>query len=112
MIKNNHKSCLADDACEILLAGWFFGDPHIRTLDGLEYTFNGLGEYTLLETTDGNFTLQGRTVRALDANNTDTMATVFGAFAARDAMSDRFHIEMNSSRNGRLTALINWNIRI
>ncbi len=35
------------------------GDPHINTLDGADYTFNGWGEYTLSEI--GNFTFQGRT---------------------------------------------------
>mmetsp|Transcript_11838 Transcript_11838/g.26275 ORF Transcript_11838/g.26275 Transcript_11838/m.26275 type:complete len:723 (-) Transcript_11838:213-2381(-) len=24
---------------------WTFGDPHMRTMDGLQYTFNGAGEY-------------------------------------------------------------------
>ena len=36
------------------------------TLDGAEYTFNGLGEYTLLEVvTDGEivFEIQGRTLQ-------------------------------------------------
>ena len=80
--------------------GWFFGDPHIRTLDGLEYSFNGLGEYTLIETTDSNFTLQGRTSRALDSNRKEMQATVFSAFAAQDADSDRFHVQMNSNRDG------------
>ena len=51
-------------------AGWFYGDPHIRTLDGFQYTFNGLGEYILIETTHGNFTLQGRTAKARDDNGT------------------------------------------
>ena len=97
---------LSDTVSYILLAGWLYGDPHIRTLDGLQYTFNGLGEYTLLQTTDGNFTLQGRTVRALDANGTQTMATVYGAFAAKDALSDRLHAEMTSSRDGMMMVLV------
>ena len=32
----------------ILASGW--GDPHVRTLDGAEYTFNGLGEFVLART--------------------------------------------------------------
>ncbi|KAK2158335.1 hypothetical protein NP493_1807g00024 [Ridgeia piscesae] len=80
--------------------GWFYGDPHIRTLDGFQYTFNGLGEYTLVETTHGNFTLQGRTAKARDANGTETDATVFSAFAARDVDSDTVHIGMNATRDG------------
>ena len=29
------------------------GDPHLVTLDGHKYTFNGRGEFTLTETSDG-----------------------------------------------------------
>lgn len=41
-----------------------FGDPHIRTLDGQEFTFNGHGEYTLIQITDTStgqivFNMQG-----------------------------------------------------
>ena len=82
--------------------GWFYGDPHIRTLDGFQYTFNGLGEYTLIETTHGNFTLQGRTAKARDANGTETDATVFSAFAAKDIDSDTVHVEMTATKDGKL----------
>ena len=30
------------------------GDPHLTTLDGLSYTFNGHGEFTLIRSTDGS----------------------------------------------------------
>ncbi|KAI0230808.1 hypothetical protein LSAT2_018833 [Lamellibrachia satsuma] len=79
---------------------WFFGDPHIHTLDNFEYTFNGLGEYTLIETNGGNFTLQGRTAKAINENGTETNATVFSAFAAKDTDSDRVYIAMNGQRDG------------
>ena len=80
--------------------GWFFGDPHIRTLDGLTYTMNGLGEYVLIVTTTGEFTLQGRTTRALDSNGNEILGTIFCAFAASDANSDVVHVEMNEKRDG------------
>ena len=41
-----------------------FGDPHLITLDLHKYTFNGYGEYMLIETVDNSFTLQGRMVEA------------------------------------------------
>lgn len=69
------------------------GDPHITTLDGYIYTFNGLGEYTLVTIPDDTgtsnlFTLQGRTMRALDTETQDlTNATFFVAFAAQAANS-------------------------
>ena len=78
-----------------------FGDPHVRTLDGHTYTFNGLGEYVLLETTEGNFTLQGRTTKALDSNGSEMKATIFNAFAARDAATDILHVQMNDTRDGK-----------
>ncbi|KAK2167799.1 hypothetical protein NP493_1260g00002 [Ridgeia piscesae] len=93
-----------------LLIGWFYGDPHIRTLDGFEYTFNGLGEYTLIETTYGEFTLQGRTAKVRDDNGHETDATVFGAFAARDRDSDTVHVEMTTSRNDLAVFVENENI--
>ena len=37
---------------------WQGGDPHITTLDGLKYTFNGLGEYTMINADNGSFVLQ------------------------------------------------------
>ena len=54
----------------------------------------------LIATTDENFTLQGRTSRALDGNGTEMQATVFSAFAAQDSGSERFHVQMNNTRNG------------
>eukprot|EP00731_Ephydatia_muelleri_P009511 Em0005g97a len=62
---------------------WGWGDPHITTLDGRGYTFNGWGEYTLLQSQDNatglEFTFQGRMV-PLDGSN----ATRYTAFAFRD----------------------------
>ena len=56
--------------------GWTFGDPHITTLDGRTYTFNGLGEYVITRITD-EFELQARTTVASD----NTTATIFSAVA-------------------------------
>ena len=54
--------------------GWGWGDPHITTIDGRRYTFNGVGEYVLLRTTSSNFEFQGRTALAPNSN-----ATIFSA---------------------------------
>ncbi|KAK2190863.1 hypothetical protein NP493_66g06040 [Ridgeia piscesae] len=83
-----------------LAIGWFYGDPHIRTLDGFQYTFNGLGEYTLIETTYGNFTLQGRTAKAIDKKGAERDATIFSAFAAKDDDSDTVHVGMTVDKDG------------
>ena len=74
-------------------------------MDGFQYTFNGLGEYTLVETTHGNFTLQGRTAKARDNSGKETDATVFSAFAARDANSDTVHVGMTLNRDGRVECI-------
>lgn len=59
---------------------WMFGDPHIFTLDGVNYTFNGLGDFLLIQAQDGNssFLLQGRTNQTGSAQ-----ASNFIAFAAQ-----------------------------
>ncbi|XP_059842803.1 mucin-4-like [Hypanus sabinus] len=57
------------------------GDPHFFTLDGLPFTFNGLGDFVLLNITESNdttsFQLHARTVQTGEAQ-----ATNFAAFAA------------------------------
>ena len=63
----------------IAITAWGWGDPHITTLDGRRYTFNGRGEYVLLRTTSSNFEFQGRTTLAADSN-----ATIFSAFVMRE----------------------------
>ncbi|XP_038062355.1 mucin-4-like [Patiria miniata] len=81
--------------------GWNFGDPHMRTLDGLDYTFNGLGEYTmaLIDDDDGQrqFELQGRTQRALNSETQQlSEATFFAGFAAEYVGDARIEIKLNS----------------
>jgi len=46
------------------------GDPHLVTLDGHKYTFNGKGEFTLVEILDNHFTLQARMVDIINENGT------------------------------------------
>lgn len=73
----SHGTCII--VFVVFCAGWFWGDPHLTTVDGRQYTFNGLGEYVLLTaaTSDnGTFVIQGRTELA-----ENTSATQFSAFA-------------------------------
>ena len=79
-----HVCYWIDSLCVILITfqitAWGFGDPHITTLDGRAYTFNGWGEYILLQFIPPNngtaFSLQGRMVPL-----NGTSATQFSAFA-------------------------------
>ena len=59
----------------------FWGDPHFKTLDGGNYTFNGLGEYVMIDAQDRVFQLQART-RLAQQNSTN--ATIFSAGAAKE----------------------------
>jgi hypothetical protein len=69
-----------------VFSAWTFGDPHIKTLDGAEYTFNGHGEYVLMTLTSTTLTfhLQGRTGLAETERGTAVNATVFTAFGAEE----------------------------
>ena len=75
-----------------------YGDPHIVTLDGLKYTFNGKGEFTLIETDGDFFSLQGRMVEAEGADGENADATVFSALVA--AQSDSDTVQFALSRRG------------
>ncbi|XP_060570647.1 fibrillin-2-like isoform X2 [Ruditapes philippinarum] len=82
--------------------GTFWGDPHFATLDGLNFTFNGIGEFVLLHVSTENITfdLQARTDRTLKKDGNLTDATAFTAFAARDNTNASVHVELNKARNG------------
>ncbi|KAF4020839.1 hypothetical protein G4228_012470 [Cervus hanglu yarkandensis] len=90
---------------------WMVGDPHITTLDGVNYTFNGPGDFLLVRTQDRNssFLLQGRTAQTRSAN-----ATNFIGFAADYRSSslhpitvqwllkpnNTIHVQLNNQTNG------------
>jgi fibulin 1/2 len=87
---------------------WVWGDPHITTLDGKQYTFNGWGEYIVSKTENDTFILQGRT-QPINGSN----ATVFVAFSMAEfspsssfetqtAKSDILHIELLEYGNSSL----------
>uniref|UniRef100_A0ABM0MQX4 Mucin-4-like n=1 Tax=Saccoglossus kowalevskii TaxID=10224 RepID=A0ABM0MQX4_SACKO len=76
-------------------SGWMFGDPHLKTLDGVSYSFNGQGEYTLLEIEGNRFELQARTERARFNNGSETFATVFTGFAAQQNDSSKVEIRLS-----------------
>ncbi|OCT80632.1 hypothetical protein XELAEV_180274491mg, partial [Xenopus laevis] len=68
--------------------GFLYGDPHINTLDGAQYTFNGLGEFILVNIKDesGNaFTLQGRTARTENGTGNATNFVALAAYTSTGA---------------------------
>ena len=74
-----------------------WGEPHISTLDGSRYTFNGKGEFTVLETNDVSFVVQGRLEQAVDGSGMPVQATVFTAIVARTNTSDVVQMEVNAA---------------
>ncbi|XP_006869495.1 PREDICTED: mucin-4-like [Chrysochloris asiatica] len=86
---------------------WMFGDPHITTFDGANYTFSGLGDFLLIRAKNRNssFLLQGRTAQTGMAK-----ATNFIAFAAQYhsirlepitvqwllESNDKIHVQLNN----------------
>ena len=95
---------------QILLLSFYctacvYGDPHIVTLDGFKYTFNGLGEFVLIETSGDRFSLQGRMVQAVDDEGVPISATVFSAIAGKELYSDTVQFEL--ANNDEVDVLVN-----
>lgn len=76
------------------------GDPHFTTFDGVEYTFNGLGEYTLFEINEINFTCQIRSSPLKLNGSAKSDGTVFRAIAIKgDSETDSIQIELDLTNN-------------
>ena len=75
----------------LIVEGWFWGDPHIKTLDGGNYTFNGLGEYVMVDAQNGTFQLQARTKLA---QGNSTTATIFSAGAAKEENTSTIEVRV------------------
>ncbi|XP_077993986.1 uncharacterized protein LOC144447778 [Glandiceps talaboti] len=75
--------------------GFMFGDPHITTLDSATYTFNGLGEYILVDVNNDMFELQARTSRFVTSRGQLSNATIFTGFVARQNDSSTVQFTMN-----------------
>ena len=74
-----------------------FGDPHLVTLDGYQYTFNGRGEFTLVETMDQSFTLQGRMIQPQGSTNSTSVGggTSFVALAMKQSGNPTVQLEIS-----------------
>ncbi|XP_064385364.1 uncharacterized protein LOC135334155 isoform X9 [Halichondria panicea] len=71
------------------------GDPHLTNLDGTKFTFNGWGEYILLEleTDNTTFWVQARMHPLVDSN-----ATELGGFAFAMSRDTPVEIRLNATR--------------
>jgi len=71
------------------------GDPHIVTLDGVWYTFNGFGEYHILLVAGPEFNLQGRMQPLINEDGSVARATVYKAFAMKENGSDVVQVTLH-----------------
>ena len=83
-----------------------YGDPHIVILDGLKYTFNGKGEYILIATDGGMFSLQGRMVEAEINSGGNASASVFSTLVAQQTYSDTVQFELSRGIDVRVNGEI------
>ncbi|CAL1534458.1 unnamed protein product, partial [Lymnaea stagnalis] len=80
------------------VTGSSWGDPHITTLDQKQYTLNGWAEYIMMQIQNVHFMFQARTDRVETANGTLTNATVFVAFAVKDADEASLQVELSYNK--------------
>ena len=83
-----------------VFAGFGGGDPHIITLDGYHYTYNGIGEFWLIQSIDGSFSLQARAAQVMTPTNTAAQATAFVAFAISASDTGRVQIQLAQNKRG------------
>ena len=76
-----------------------YGDPHLVTFDLHKYTFNGKGEFILVQTPEDYLTIQGRMEEAKDTDGNSAGATVFTAIAAKqsDSQTVQFQLEYDGT---------------
>ncbi|CAH1226410.1 MUC4 [Branchiostoma lanceolatum] len=83
--------------------GWtrLRGDPHFTTIDGISYTFNGLGEYVIVDVDNGLYQVQGRTAFASGSSH----ATIISAVVINER--GKLPIQTNVVGNSSLDLCIN-----
>ena len=80
----------------LFLPATTFGDPHLVTLDGFSYTFNGHGEYTMLNIEEIGFKFQAR-MQPLKSDGKDSRGTFLMAFVLTDDDSDTVQVGISCS---------------
>ncbi|XP_010874344.2 sushi domain-containing protein 2 [Esox lucius] len=90
-------------------AGAVLGDPHFVTFDGLSYTFNGKGEYYLVQSPERGLIVQGRTEQVMLENGTLAKATRLSAVAMRENTSDVIEVRQ-VQQQGHLEVLRNQQV--
>ncbi|KAL2767467.1 sushi domain-containing protein 2 precursor [Daubentonia madagascariensis] len=86
-----------------------FGDPHFVTFDGTSFTFNGRGEYVLLEAVLTDLRVQARTQPGVTSNGTQTHGTGLTAVAIQEGNSDVVEVRLADGA-GVLEVLLNQEV--
>lgn len=89
-----------------------FGDPHFVTFDGLEYTFNGVGEFVLLKSVEkygSPFEIQGRFEQMPRSLSGEVKSAYLSSVVVRGNSSQVIEIRLRSrqSKRYRLDVFIN-----
>ena len=93
--QNNYREFNLD---LILPTALMWGDPHMKSMDGHTFTFNGLGDYTMvqLQNNPSGFNLQARLSKAVvNGTGEAPKATVFSGFCVKDGEGAQVEIYMN-----------------
>lgn len=75
------------------------GDPHFLTLDNVKYTFNGWGEFILLEILEIRFEIQVRLEPYKNSLGVLTQGTVFRGIVVAGNDIDKVQIELSEQNN-------------
>lgn len=81
------------------------GDPHLTTLDRKDYTFNGIGDFVLLQDVNSSMVVQVRAIQTRDTGGILQNASVFSAIAMQTRTSDK--VEIYKTSDGMVEILIN-----
>ena len=86
----------------VLFTVFIFGDPHFKSIDNRNFTFNGIGEYLLLESQANNLSIQAR----LEQFDDNTAGTVTTAILLQESSSPPVQVNAES---GSFTLYISGN---
>jgi len=81
--------------------GILWGDPHMITTDGFDYSCNPIGEFWMIKTLDNSFGLQARTCQMTGADGTLYQGSTFCAFSAQEMGTPKVEVELNPSKIGK-----------
>jgi hypothetical protein len=83
----------------IFILAFGIGDPQFNTFDGLNYAFNGFGQFILTKTIDSSFEIQAETEIFANINNPSISGTFFRRFVAKKDSSPIVEIALSNSKS-------------